>query len=245
MPARGRATNARSGENAAVTLDAEQQKALAAGVAAGMVENGQIVGIGTGTTVAHLIAALAKRVSDGLRFVGVCTSEGTEIAARAAGMMLSTLEHYPRLDLDIDGADQVDPHLNLLKGRGGALLREKIIANAARRFVVVVDESKLVRHLGEPPYLPVEIVPFGWTSTRTALEGLGAKADLRGGVVAPYRTDNGNFILDCSFASLADPAEIATSIKALPGVVEHGIFLGLASTVLVGHADGTVSTMEA
>jgi ribose 5-phosphate isomerase A len=228
-----------------MTLDAEQQKALAAGVAAGMVEDGQVVGLGTGTTVAYLLVALAKRVREGLRFVGLCTSEQTESAARAAGMTVSSLERYPRLDLDIDGADQVDSDLNLIKGHGGALLREKIIASAARRFVVIVDESKLVRHLGEPPCLPVEIVPFGWTSTRAALEGLGAKAELRGGEAAPFRTDNGNLILDCRFATLADPAEIAARIKALPGVIEHGIFLGLASIALVGHADGTVTTLEA
>jgi ribose 5-phosphate isomerase A len=228
-----------------VTLDAEQQKALAAGVAARMVQDGQIVGLGTGTTVAYLLAALAERVREGLRFVGLCTSERTESIARAAGITLSNLEHYPRLDLDIDGADQVDPHLNLLKGRGGALLREKIIANAARRFIVVVDESKLVHHLGEPPCLPVEIVPFGWSSTRTALENLGAEAEIRGGELTPFRTDNGNFILDCRFRTFAHPSQVAARIKALPGVIEHGFFLGLASVVLVGHADGTVSSMEA
>ena len=224
-------------------LDLEEQKALSARAAARLVEDGQIIGLGTGTTMAYLIDALAERTRAGLRFVGVPTSESTERAARAVGFELSSLEKHPTLDLDIDGADEVDPQLDLIKGRGGALLREKIVACAARRFVVVVDESKPVQRLGERSTVPVEVVPFGWTATQRAIEALGAEAVLRG-AGEPFRTDNGNFILDCRFANLSDPARLARTVKGLPGVVEHGFFLGLASLVLVGHADGTVTTME-
>jgi len=224
-------------------LDVEQQKALVSGVAAELVEDGQVIGIGTGTTVAYLIDALAERARAGLRFTAVATSESTDRAARAAGFTLAGLERHPVLDLDLDGADEVDPRLNLIKGRGGALLREKIVACASRRFIVMVDEAKPVQRLGESASVPVEIVPFGWTATRRAVERLGATANLRGGE-QPFRSDNGNFILDCRFRDLTDPAPLATAVKSIPGVVEHGLFLGLASLVLVAHADGSVSKME-
>jgi ribose 5-phosphate isomerase A len=224
-------------------FDVEQQKALVSNAAAALVQDGQVVGLGTGTTVAYLIGALGERVRAGLRFTGVATSDITDRAARAAGLTLDGLERYPVLDLDLDGADEVDPRLDLVKGRGGALLREKIVACAARRFIVLVDEGKLVRRLGEIASLPIEIVPFGWTVTMRALEKLGAAASLRGGE-RPHCTDNGNYILDCKFPSLAEPGPLASAIKAVPGVVEHGLFLDLASLVLVGHADGTITRME-
>lgn len=225
-----------------MTLDLEQQKALAAGAAAALVEDGQIVGVGTGTTMAYLIEALAERTRAGLRFLSVATSDSTERAAQAAGLALTSLEQHPILDLDIDGADEVDPRLNLIKGRGGALLREKIVACASRRFIVVVDESKPVRRLGGRSTVPVEVVPFGWMATQRTIEALGAVAVLRR-ADQPFRTDNGNFILDCRFADLSNPTVLARRLKALPGVIEHGLFLGLASLVLVGHADGTLTTM--
>jgi ribose 5-phosphate isomerase A len=224
-------------------LDGEQQKALVSSVAAELVEDGQVIGLGTGTTVAYLIDALGARVRAGLRFTAVPTSENTERAARAAGLTLAGLDRHPLLDLDLDGADEVDPRLDLIKGRGGALLREKIVACAARRFIVLVDEAKPVQRLGERMTVPVEIVPFGWTATLRRLEQLGATAVLRGGE-QPLRTDNGNFVLDCRFSDLTDPAPLAAAVKAVSGVVEHGLFLGLASQVLVGRADGSVTSME-
>jgi ribose 5-phosphate isomerase A len=226
-----------------VALEVEEQKALAARTAAQMVQDGQVIGLGTGTTVAYLIQALSERASAGLHFLGVPTSEGTERAARAAGLMLSSLRDQPHPDMDIDGADEVDPARNLIKGRGGALLREKIVACAARRLIIVVDENKPVERLGERSSVPVEVVPFGWTATLQRVEALGAWAALRGGE-QPFRTDNGNIILDCRFADLSDAARLALELKQIPGVVEHGLFLGFAPLVIIGHADGTVSTMQ-
>jgi ribose 5-phosphate isomerase A len=226
-----------------VALDQEQQKALAAQAAAKLIEDGQVIGLGSGTTVAYLLQALGDRVRGGLRCTGVPTSEETARVAASLGIAVSTLEEHPSLDLDLDGADEVDPALNLIKGKGGALLREKIVASAARRLVIIVDQSKLVEHLGGSAPVPVEIVPFGWSVTLAALRAVGATGEIRGGK-EPYRTDNGNLIVDCHFADLVDPNEIATRMNAIPGVVGHGLFLGMASVVIAGHADGHVSRKE-
>jgi ribose 5-phosphate isomerase A len=226
-----------------VSLTQDQQKALAARAAAALVEDGQVLGLGSGTTVAYLLSALAERVRAGLHCTGVPTSEATAQLARSLGINLATLDEHPVLDLDLDGADEVDPHLNLIKGRGGALLREKIVAAASRRFVVIVDESKLVQHLGERAMVPAEIVPFGWPATVRALAGLGATVELRGGA-QPFRTDNGNLIADCRFADLSAPTALAARLNAIPGVVEHGLFLGMAALALVAHADGGVSRLQ-
>jgi len=229
--------------------DAQQTgKVAAARYAAGLVEDGMIVGLGSGSTAALFVQALGARVrSGGPRVIGVPTSDATARLAAAEGIALATLEEYPRLDMDIDGADAVDPALNLLKGLGGALLREKIVASAAARFVVIADESKIVGSLAESPLVPVEVVPFGWSHTQAALEALGATVTRRARRDDPtqlFVTDGGHFICDCRFADLSDPVALAARIKALTGVVDHGLFIGMAGAAVIGMADGTVRVME-
>ncbi len=227
---------------------AQAGKLAAARHAAGLVEDGMRVGLGTGSTATLFVRALGERARAGLRIVGVPTSEATGALARAEGIPVATLEEYPRLDIDIDGADAVDPALNLLKGLGGALLREKIVAAAADRFVVIVDESKVVGALAEAPLIPVEVVPFGWSRAAAALAGLGARVTRRPRLDAPsepFVTDGGHYVLDCVFADLSDPAAIASSIKALTGVVDHGLFIGMASVAVVGGLDGGARAITA
>lgn len=219
-------------------LDQAGQKAAAARRAAEEVRDGMVVGLGTGSTAALLLARLGERVREGLRFSGVPTSEATAAQARALGIPLTDLEAHPDLDLDIDGADEVDPALDLVKGLGGALLREKIVAIAARRLVIVVDEGKIVRCLGERAPVPVEVVPFGWRRTADALRRLGAAPELRMGSGGAFSTDGGNRILDCRFAPGTDLARLAAAIKGVTGVVEHGLFVGMRPTVIVGRAAG-------
>lgn len=226
-------------------MSADQQKRAAAVYAAELVEDGMAVGLGSGSTAEIAVAEIGRRVQEGLRIIGVPTSDQTEQLARSFHIPLASLEEQSRLDLVIDGADEVDPALNLIKGRGGALLREKIVALAGKRFVVVVDESKRVRRLGAHAPLPVEVVPFGWVTTRTRLEEIGFTCALRGGD-DPYRTDGGNFILDCHAPSTLDLAGmgVAERIKTQTGVVEHGLFLHLATLVVVGTADGSVEVLR-
>jgi ribose 5-phosphate isomerase A len=209
------------------------------------VRSGMALGLGTGSTARHLLTGLAARLRDGrLRdVVGVPTSEASAALARELGIPLATLEQRPQLDLAIDGADEVDPMLNLIKGLGGALLREKIVAAAAQQFVVVVDETKIVAQLGTRAPLPVEVIAFGLPLCERRLAGLGCAPALRytsGG--SPFRTDEGNLILDCRFAAIADAPALNAALHALPGVVEHGRFIGMADRVLVAGAGG-VSTM--
>jgi len=226
---------------------AELGKEAVARYAAGLVEDGMVLGLGTGTTAVRFVRALGERVRAGLRVVGVPTSEATGALARSEGILVATLEDYPRLDLDIDGADAVDPNLNLLKGLGGALLREKIVAAASGRFAVIVDRSKWVTTLTEGGLVPVEVVPFGWSRTKVELEDLGATATLRARPDEPdhpYITDGGHLILDCRFDDLSDPVEIAARMKALVGVVDHGIFIGMATMAIIGSPDGHVRVVE-
>ncbi len=224
----------------------EGGKIAAARHAAGLVEEGMLVGLGSGSTAALFVQALGERVRAGLRVTGVPTSDATARLAQAEGIALATLEEYPRLDMDIDGADAVDPALNLLKGLGGALLREKIVASAAARFVVIVDESKVFARLSDAPLVPVEVVPFGWSRTQVALEALGATVTQRVRRDEPeqvFITDGGHYVLDCRFADLSDPVALAARVKALTGVVDHGLFIGMATMAVVGAADGTVRVM--
>ena len=222
-------------------------KEAAGRYATGLVEDGMVVGLGSGSTAALFVRALGERVRAGLRIVGVPTSQATEVLARAEGIGLATLEERPHLDLDVDGADAVDPALNLLKGLGGALLREKIVAAAAARFAVIVDEGKLVASLSRTPLVPVEVIPFGWMRTASALERLGATVTRRARRDAPAEplvTDGGHFVLDCRFADLSDPVATGAQIKALTGVVDHGLFIGLATEAIVGGADGSVRVLR-
>jgi ribose 5-phosphate isomerase A len=226
------------------TMDASQQnqyKKEAAQAAAQLVQNGMVVGLGTGTTAAYLVGELGRRVAEeGLRFTGVPTSERTAEQAHTFGIPLATLADIKEIDLTIDGADEVQlGTLALIKGHGGALLREKIVASASKRMAVIVDETKLVKRLGGTLAVPVEVVPFGWEATARKLRAMGAGPELRPGVDGkPYVTDGGHYILDCAFGLIADPKKVARELDETVGVVEHGLFLGLAKQVLVGGPGG-------
>jgi ribose 5-phosphate isomerase A len=215
----------------------EAQKRRAAERAVELVQDGMKLGLGTGSTARHVLHVLAERRARGeLRdIVGVSTSSATEQEARALGIPTATLNEVLTLDLGIDGADEVDPFLDLIKGLGGALLWEKIVANACREFVVVVDESKIVERLGLRVPLPVEVVSFGWQTHIEVLRDLQAEAVLRCHANGePLVTDGGHYILDCKFANgIDDPAAIDAALKSRPGVVETGLFVDLASKVIV------------
>lgn len=215
-------------------------KLAAAESAAALVENGMIVGLGSGSTATLAVAAIGRRVAQGLRITGVPTSEKTAAQARSLDIPLSTLEEHDRIDLTIDGADEVERgSLDLIKGRGGALLREKIVASATDRLIIIVDERKMVDHLGsgrDP--LPVEVVPFGWQAAARRLEALGAEWTRRTGTGdAPFVTDGGHYILDCIFPPYPSPLDLQRSLDQLVGIVEHGLFLGMTSEVIVGKDD--------
>ncbi|MGB9245493.1 MAG: ribose-5-phosphate isomerase RpiA [Candidatus Acidiferrales bacterium] len=225
-------------------MDAGEQnrfKKEAAKAAAQLVKNGMIVGLGTGSTAAYLVTELGRRVAEeGLRFTGVPTSERTAEQARSLGIPLATLADIKEIDVTIDGADEVQlGTLSLIKGHGGALLREKIVAAASKRLAVIVDETKLVKRLGGTLAVPVEVVPFGWEATERKLRAIGAGTELRPGLDdKPYVTDGGHYILDCEFGLIADPKKVARQLDETVGVVEHGLFLGLAKQVFVGGPGG-------
>ena len=205
------------------------------------IQPGMVVGLGSGSTAAFVVRRLAALRAEGkLRdVVGVPTSVGTEELARALGVPLSTLEEHPVVDLTLDGADEVDPELRLIKGGGGALLREKIVAQASRRTLIVVDAGKLSPRLGTRWPVPVEVLPFGWRSQALFLEGLGARLTRReGSDGAPYRTDQGNLILDCAFGPIERPEALAARLEARAGIVAHGLFIGLTSELVVSGPNG-------
>jgi ribose 5-phosphate isomerase A len=195
------------------------------------------VGLGSGSTATCAIRFLGERVRGGLKILGIPTSQRTKQLAEQLGIPLARLDEHLQIDIDIDGADEIDPHLNLIKGGGGALLREKIIASASRRFIVVGDSSKQVAHLGKFP-LPVEVIPFAESLISRRIAALGAQVSLRG-AGQPYVTDEGHHILDCTFGEISDPAALAEKLRAIPGVVEHGLFIGMAEVALIGR-DGKV-----
>lgn len=219
-------------------------KQTAARYAAGLVKVGMTVGLGSGSTAEIAVAILGERHREGLDFRGVPTSEKSAALARSYGIPLSTLNDSETLDLTIDGADEVDPRLDLIKGHGGALLREKLVGEATSFYVIVVDASKLVQHLGEGSAIPVEVVPFGWELTARRLEHLGLDVQLRGGSTT-YVTDSHNYILDCRITDRhSDIVELAPSIKLQTGVIEHGLFLGMADEVAVGDQDGGLRVLR-
>lgn len=215
-------------------------KRAAAEEAVKLVEDGMVVGLGTGSTAAFAIEALARRYRRGLRFLGIPTSERTAAQAAAAGIPLTSFAEHRLLDLTIDGADEVERGtLNLIKGLGGALLREKVVAAASRQLAIIVDGAKLVDRLGTHAPVPVEVVAFGLEATRATLEVLGATARLRLSPSGePFITDNGNRIIDCRFAPIADPARLEERIRRVVGVVESGLFIGRADPVFVADAAG-------
>jgi len=208
---------------------------------AGLVRSGMVLGLGSGSTATLMVQAIGEKLRAGtLRdVIGVPSSSAIAAVATAAGVPLTTLDAHPVLDLDLDGADEVDPHLNLIKGLGGALLWEKIVATAARELVILVDDSKLVPILGSKAPLPVEVVPFGWKAQRDFLSGLGGTPVLRTRPDGqPYVTDEGNYILDTRFAGIADPAALERQLLLRAGVVATGLFLGMARQIVVGKAGG-------
>jgi ribose 5-phosphate isomerase A len=222
-----------------VRVNRDRLKRAAAERAVDFVESGMVIGLGTGSTAAFVAEHLAKRVAQGLAVVAIPTSEYTAGLARRLGIPLASFATHRRIDLAIDGADEVERgSLDLIKGRGGALLREKIVAAASRSFVVVVDAEKLVDGLGETTAVPVEVAQFGWQATAAALTELGADPELRHGGVGPFVTDGGNFILDCHFGRLANPAETERAVNEIVGVVENGLFIGRSSAVVVASPGG-------
>ena len=234
-------TTPKPGE-ALARFSVDDLKSMAGRDAASSVGCGMRLGLGTGSTVAHFLVHLGDRIARGelTDIVGVPTSVRTEMAARELRIPLATLERLGTLDLTVDGADEVDPHLDLLKGLGGALLREKMVAQASARMLVVVDEAKVVNRLGERAPVPVEVVPFEFASHLKWLAGLGAEPVVR--AVADgeaYRTDNGNLIVDCHFpGGIECPAELEERLARRAGVVESGLFLGMAGEAVVAGADG-------
>lgn len=224
-----------------MSSDPNQQKQRAANHAATYVQSGMVIGLGTGTTAALFVRRLAERIAQGdlSNVVGIPTSTQIEAEAQRLHFPLTTLEAQPQLDLAVDGADEVDPHLNLIKGGGGALLREKIVAQASKREVIIVDEAKLSPVLGTKWHVPIEVIPFGWRTQVAYLASLGAKVVLRqtkeGG---PFVTDQGNYILDSHFGQIADPAALAKTLNQRVGIVEHGLFVKLAQEVIVGTDQG-------
>jgi ribose 5-phosphate isomerase A len=220
-------------------VDRERMKQLACQRAAQEVQDGMVLGLGTGSTVYYFLHELWRMVREGVRLTGIPTSVQTAQLATQLAIPLTTLDDQPHVDLAVDGADEVDAHLNLIKGAGGALLREKIIAANAARFLIVVDEGKMVTQLGERYSVPVEVVPFGHTPAMRTLEGLGARVTLRRGTDGqPWLSDNGNYILDCHFGPIPDSMALQKALVAIPAVVDSGLFLNMTDTVIVGHAEG-------
>ncbi|MCG9129799.1 ribose-5-phosphate isomerase RpiA [Candidatus Poribacteria bacterium] len=219
-------------------MNIEQQKKIAAEKATEEVKNGMILGLGTGSTVYYALLKLGEMIRDGLNIIGIPTSEGTEKIALEQNIPLSTLTTHPTIELTIDGADEVDAKLNLIKGGGAALVREKIIANASKRIVIVVDESKVSQVLGTTFSLPVEVIRFGWDATQREVNRICGKSDLRGGIEDPLITDNGNYILDCHFEGIPEPDKIELQLNNIPGVVENGIFVDRADKVIIGTSNG-------
>lgn len=222
----------------------DTQKRAAAAAALELVRPGMKLGLGTGSTAAHFVELLGEKVRAGLDVVGVPTSEATRGLAKHAGIPLTTLEETPELDLTVDGADEIDPKLRLIKGGGAALLREKIVANASRRMVVIADASKKVDVLGAFP-LPIEVIQFGLEATRRAVARAIAQAGSKGELKLRTRsdghalvTDSGHFILDAALGRIADPEALANGLAAVPGVVEHGLFIGLASDAFLAGGSG-------
>jgi len=222
------------------TVDRDQLKKEAAESAVAQVQDGMIVGLGTGSTAWFAVEAVGRRVAQGLRIVGIPTSEYTGQHAHSLGIPLTALDENPRIDLTIDGADEVEKStLDVIKGGGGALLREKIVASASKRLVIVVDEAKLVDHLGAGFPVPVEVVPFGWETTAKRVADLGGNPTRRLAQDGkPYLTDGGHYILDCRFGPIASPPRLDAELNAVVGVVEHGLFVGMASQVIVAGTEG-------
>lgn len=226
----------------AATQDRDQRKREAAERALEWVKPGMKLGLGSGSTARFFVDCMGERVKAGLAVRCVATSEATAAQAKGLGIPLATLDELPELDLTVDGADEVDPKLRLIKGGGGALLREKIVASASRRMIVIADSAKRVAQLGAFP-LPIEVVSFGLAATRRHIErafkelGLAGTIRLRGDS-SPFVTDGGHYILDCSLGAIAEPERLSAILSPIPGIVEHGLFIGLARAAIIAGAEG-------
>ncbi|MEK6408747.1 MAG: ribose-5-phosphate isomerase RpiA [Acidobacteriota bacterium] len=215
----------------------DEPKQRAAERALELVGSGQVIGLGTGSTAKFAIEGLGRLVGTGLSIKGVPTSIATERMARELAIPLIDLNDAGVVDVTLDGADEVDPDFNMIKGGGGALTREKLVALASVKRVILVDESKLVSKLGQSRPLPVEVLPFAWTFSARLLNDFGCVASLREQGGKPFVTDNGNYILDCAFGAIEDPAALEKRIKLLPGVIECGLFIGIADALIIGFQD--------
>ena len=225
-------------------MEKEELKKLAGEKAVDYIEDGMIVGLGTGSTVEYTLKKLGKLVKSGLKIKGIPTSVHTKRIAIEQEIPLTNLEENPVIDITIDGADEVDSNLNLIKGGGGALAREKIIAFNSKKVIIVIDDSKIVKALGIDFPLPVEVLKFGWTSTKKTLEELNCIVELRKIMGnEPFITDNSNYILDCEFDRIDEPEQLEININNIPGVVENGLFIGLVDEVIVGGKQG-ILTLE-
>jgi len=225
-------------------MQPQEKKRHAAKKALEFVESGMILGLGTGSTAAEFVNMLGERVKDDLNIIGVPTSEATARLANSLGIQLATLDEQPFIDLTIDGADELDSQLRLIKGGGGALLREKIVAAASDRLLILADDSKQVAMLGAFP-LPIEVVPFGLKATHSMVEAMAADINLEGKITlrtnpdsTPFLTDGGHHILDCAFNAIPEPELLAELLPIVPGVVEHGLFLGLADIAIIAGDEG-------
>ena len=227
------------------SVDLDHLKKSAALKASEFVRSGMVVGLGTGSTAKHLLVALGEQVKAGMKLRGVPTSQETAVLAKQAGIPLIDAENRWEIDVAIDGADQVDPHFNLIKGGGGALLKEKIVAASAKQFIVMVDHTKQVPVLGGSFPLPIEVIPFGWGSTAREIEALTkSRVVLRERNGAPFRTEAGNLIVDVHIDRIRQPGELETALNLIPGVVETGLFVGRTNVLIVGTPQG-VHTLHA
>lgn len=225
-------------------MEREDLKKLAAEKAIENIEDDMVVGLGSGSTVEYALKKLGQLVRDGLKIKGIPSSIRTQRIAINEKIPLTSFEENPEIDLTIDGADEVDSSLNVIKGGGGALTREKIIAFNSKKVIIVIDDSKIVKALGIDFPLPVEVTKFGWTATKKIIENFGCIVELRKIMEnEPFITDNGNYILDCEFEKISDPVQLENDLNIIPGVVENGLFIGLVDEVIVGSKQG-IMTLE-
>ncbi len=220
----------------------EELKKEAALKAVDFVKSGMIVGLGTGSTTKYAVEEIGRKLREGelSNIIGIPTSEATAELANSLNIPLGKLEEYPHIDLTIDGADEVDDNLNLIKGGGGALLREKIVAQASEKEIIIVDETKLSTHLGEKWALPIEVVKMAVTTESEFLKSIGGTPSLRGGSSSPFVTDEGNYILDTNFGIIENPVELSKKLNERAGIVEHGLFINLCSQLVIASKDGII-----
>jgi ribose 5-phosphate isomerase A len=218
-------------------------KKLAGEKAVELISDGMIVGLGTGSTAFWAIEKIGERVKEGLKIKAIATSKRSEEQARSHGVIIVDFDEINEIDITIDGADETDAQLNLIKGGGGALLREKIVATNSKQLIVVADESKLVKHLGKFP-LPVEVNIFGWQTVFKKLKSFGCEPYLRMNESEFYLTDNGNYIIDCPFKQIQDAAALHNEINSIVGVVENGLFINIASKLIIAANDGSIKILE-